>query len=150
MGSREALRCLVGLALLRRVLRRLCGGFWGRVLRRALRREPAMGFTVLKGGSEKGSQNAILEGGFQKAPRPPPRRVRLLRYAPYQCVENLEGPTRKPQHASIFSTHSDMQAVPAFHCFRMLKGNSSTRAFLNAPTRCLPMLKEASNISSTR
>ena len=28
----------------------------------------------------------------------------------------LEGPTRKPRHASVFSTHSDTQAVPAFHC----------------------------------
>ena len=29
---------------------------------------------------------------------------------------NLEGPTRKPRHASVFSMHSDTQAVPAFHC----------------------------------
>ena len=27
---------------------------------------------------------------------------------------NLEGPTRKPRHASVVSTHSDTQAVPAF------------------------------------
>ena len=32
---------------------------------------------------------------------------------------NLEGPTRKPRHASVFSTHSDTQAVPAFHCIRL-------------------------------
>ena len=31
----------------------------------------------------------------------------------------LEGPTRKPRHASVFSTHSDTQAVPAFHCIRL-------------------------------
>ena len=30
-------------------------------------------------------------------------------------MQILEGPTRKPQHASVFSTHSDTQAVPAFH-----------------------------------
>ena len=42
----------------------------------------------------------------------------------------LEGPTRKPRHASVFSTHSDTQAVPAFHCTRMFKGIFSTRAFL--------------------
>ena len=42
----------------------------------------------------------------------------------------LEGPTRKPRHASVFSTHSDTQAVPAFHCIRMFKGIFSTRAFL--------------------
>ena len=28
----------------------------------------------------------------------------------------LEGPTLKTRHASVFSTHSDTQAVPAFHC----------------------------------
>ena len=34
----------------------------------------------------------------------------------------LEGPTRKPRHASVLSTHSDTQEVPAFHCKRMFKG----------------------------
>ena len=34
----------------------------------------------------------------------------------------LEGPTRKPRHASVFGTHSDTQAVPALHCIRMFKG----------------------------
>ena len=29
---------------------------------------------------------------------------------------SLEGPTRKPRHASSFSMHSDTQAVPAFQC----------------------------------
>ena len=29
------------------------------------------------------------------------------------------GPTHKPRHASVFSTHSDTQAVPAFHCIRL-------------------------------
>ena len=38
----------------------------------------------------------------------------------------LIGPTRKPRHASVFSTHSDMQVVPAFHCIRMLKSIFST------------------------
>ena len=33
-------------------------GFWGRVLRRVLRRGSAMGFTVRKG-SEKGSQKGL-------------------------------------------------------------------------------------------
>ena len=64
----------------------------------------------------------------------------------------LEGPTRKPRHASVFSTHSDTQAVPRFHCIRMFKGIFSTRAFLKlryALTRCLPMLKEASDTFST-
>ena len=41
----------------------------------------------------------------------------------------LEGPTRKPRHASVFSTHSDTQAVPAFHCIRMFKDIFSTPAF---------------------
>ena len=36
--------------------------------------------------------------------------------------QHLERPTRQPQHASVFSTHSDTQAVPAFHCIRMFKG----------------------------
>ena len=39
----------------------------------------------------------------------------------------LDGPTRKPRHASVLSTHSDTQAVPAFHCIRMFKGIFSTR-----------------------
>ena len=38
---------------------------------------------------------------------------------------SLEGPTHKPRHASVFSTHSDTQAVAAFHCVRMF----NTRAF---------------------
>ena len=43
----------------------------------------------------------------------------------------LEGPTRKLRHATVFSTLSDLQAVPAFHCIRMFfKGIFSTRAFL--------------------
>ena len=45
-------------------------------------------------------------------------------------VKNLEGPTCKPRHASVLTTHSDTQAVPAFHCIRMFKGFFSTRAFL--------------------
>ena len=59
----------------------------------------------------------------------------------------LEGPTRKPRQASVFCTHFDTQAVPEFHCIRMFKGICPTCAFWNAPTRCLPMLKEASDIS---
>ena len=35
--------------------------------------------------------------------------------------QSLEGPTRKPRHASVFSTHSDTQAVPAFHGIWMFK-----------------------------
>ena len=34
-------------------------------------------------GSEKGSRQGFLEGGFQKVLRTPPRRVRPLRRAPY-------------------------------------------------------------------
>ena len=41
------------------------------------RRGPAINFTVKKG-SEKGSR----EGGFQKVPRTPPRRVRTLSVRP--------------------------------------------------------------------
>ena len=37
-------------------------------------------------------------------------------------LQSLEGPTRKPRHASVFSTHSDTQAVLAFHCIRICKG----------------------------
>ena len=38
-------------------------------------------------------------------------------------VETLsQGPTRKPRYTSVFRLHSDTQAVPAFHCARMLKG----------------------------
>ena len=38
----------------------------------------------------------------------------------WQRIPNLEGPTRKPGHASVLSTHSDT-AVPAFHRIRMFK-----------------------------
>ena len=40
------------------------------------------GFTARKS-SKKGSQKAFLEGGFQKVPRTPPRRVRPIRRASY-------------------------------------------------------------------
>ena len=55
------------------------------------------------------------------------------------CGGSLEEPTRKPRHASVLSTHSDTQAVPAFHCIRMFKGISSTRALLEH-TDTLPLL----------
>ena len=32
-----------------------------------------------------------------------------------RLLHKLKGPTRKPRHASTFSTHSDRQAVPEFH-----------------------------------
>ena len=51
------------------------------VLRRVLRRGPAMGFTVKKG-SEKRSQKGFWEGSFQKVPRTTPWGVRPLRRAP--------------------------------------------------------------------
>ena len=53
-----------------------------------------------------------------------------LPYKKSVSVHPLEGPTRKPRHASVFSMHSDTQAVPSFHCIRMFKGIFSTRAFL--------------------
>ena len=53
-----------------------------------------------------------------------------LRQSLNDWEKNLEGPTRKPRHASVFSTHSDTQSGPAFHCIRMFKGIFSTRAFL--------------------
>ena len=37
----------------------------------------------------------------------------------------------KPRHASVFSTHSDTQAVPAFHYIRMFKGIFDTLAYKN-------------------
>ena len=62
---------------------------------------------------------------------------------PHLRRADTQTPTRE---RNVFSTHSDKQAVPACHCMRIFKGIFSTRAFLNAPTRCLPMLKEASDI----
>ena len=64
----------------------------------------------------------------------------------------LEGPTRKPRHASVFSTHSDTQAVPAFHCIRMFKSIFSTRAFLKRTHRhaVYHCLKEGPKTISTR
>ena len=60
----------------------------------------------------------------------------------YDAPPLLEGPIKNrliiedfvcvltPRHASVFSTHSDTQAAPAFHCIRMFKAIFSTRAFL--------------------
>ena len=59
--------------------------------------------------------------------------------------QRFEGPTRKPRHASVFSTHSDTQAAPAFHCIGMFKGIFSTRAFFlthrHAVYQCLQKLR---------
>ena len=57
----------------------------GRVLGKGSQKGPEKGaffcgFTVKKG-SEKGSQKGFREGGFQKVPRTPPRRVRPRRRA---------------------------------------------------------------------
>ena len=49
-----------------------------------------------------------------------PESVRML--GGVGAILTLEGPTRKPRHASVFSTRSDTQAVPAFHCMLMFKG----------------------------
>ena len=40
----------------------------------------------------------------------------------WSLLAPLQGPTRKPRHASVCNTHSDTQAVPAFDCIRMFKG----------------------------
>ena len=68
-------------------------------------------------------------------------------YPPSNCdflalwVLFLEGPTRKPRLAGVFSTHSDMQAVPAFHCIRMCKGvlfrHASFKTHRHAAYHCL-------------
>ena len=48
-----------------------------------------------------------------------------LRASPSLCT-SLEGPTRKPRHASVLSTHSDTQVVAAFECIRI---STSMRVF---------------------
>ena len=63
---------------------------------------------------------------------------------------HLEGPTRKPRHASVFSTHSDKQAVPAIHCIQSFKGNFSTRASLKRTDTLSTMLKRGPKTISTR
>ena len=69
------------------------------------------------------------------------RKFRRTFSLPMQAARYLEGPTRKPRHASVFSTHSDTQAAPAFHCTRMFKGIFfDTRVFKthrNAVYHCL-------------
>ena len=57
-------------------------------------------------------------------------------------IPGLEGPTRKPRHASVCSTHSDTQAVPALHCIRMLGGNFSTCVFKTHPHAVYQCLKK--------
>ena len=59
-------------SVLRRAPRKFWGGFWGR-----LEKGACYGFYSKKG-SENGSQKGFGEGGFQKVPRTPPRRVRPL------------------------------------------------------------------------
>ena len=62
----------------------------------------------------------------------------------------LEGPTRKPRHASVFSTRSDTQAVPAFHCIPMFKGIFSTRyVFKTRRHAVYHCLKDVQNIFDT-
>ena len=51
-------------------------------------------------------------------------------------VRGLEGPTCKPRHAGVLRTHSDTQAVPAFHCLRTFTRAFATRRFL----KCTYML----------
>ena len=46
-----------------------------------------------------------------------------LRRRQHQRDSHLEGLTRKPRHACVFSTHSDTQAVSAFHCTWVFKGS---------------------------
>ena len=46
-------------SVLRRVLRRFWEGFWGRGLRRVLRRGPAMGFRVLRRVLRRGSEKGV-------------------------------------------------------------------------------------------
>ena len=53
----------------------------------------------------------------------------LISYKEHRWHISL-GPTRKFRHARVFRTHSDTQAVPAFHCIRVSNGVFSTRAFL--------------------
>ena len=48
----------------------------------------------------------------------------------YKRAQKATGTTRKTRHASVLSTHSDTQAVPAFHYIRMFKGIFSTRALI--------------------
>ena len=43
---------------------------------------------------------------------------------------DLDGPTRKPRHASVFSMHSDTQVDPPFYCVWMFNGIFSTHGFL--------------------
>ena len=49
---------------------------------------------------------------------PPPRKYYYYYY--YYYYSPAVSDNRRPR--SVFSTHSDTQAVPAFHCIRMFKG----------------------------
>ena len=63
----------------------------------------------------------------------------------------LEGPTRKPRHTSVLARTPTRKRFPHSTVYECLKAFFDTHAlFQNAPTRCLPMLKEASDIFSTR
>ena len=53
--------------------------------------------------------------------------ISCLRILQVSHVGSLERPTRKPRHARVFSAHSDTQAVPAFHCIRIVT-HSGTQA----------------------
>ena len=60
-------------------------------------------------------------------------------------ISSLEGPRRKPRHASVSSMHSDTQtqAVPAAHCIRM------SRDLFFPTTRCLPLHERSPKTTST-
>ena len=49
------------------------------------------------------------------------------------AVPRLQRPTRKPLRASVFSTHSDTQALLAFHCMRVLE-RAGTLSFREGET----------------
>ena len=56
-------------------------------------------------------------GTRARSPKPPFYETALL------SPSDLRGAdTQTPTRHSVFSTHSDTQAVPAFHCIRMFKG----------------------------
>ena len=81
-----------------KVLGRFWEGFWGRVLRRVLKRGPALGFTVKKC-SEKGSQKGFAEKAVsRRVPRTRPGEYDPLGVHPKQSSDRSpQSPTMKTE-----------------------------------------------------
>ena len=65
--------------------------------------------------SPKTSPTSLWKSLVLIFPGPKPKKKKKKSKRPSSYIKGL---TRRPRHASVFSTHSNKQAVPAFHCIQ--------------------------------